>query len=236
MFSLPLVWTNNRDAGDFCALPFMRCLCNVWECRPNAMAPNLWSYFICLTLLPSVPYICVGELGEQWFREWLVACSVPSHYPNQCWHIVNWTLGNKLQWNSNRNTKLLTWKCVWIEEAAVCEITAIFSIYAARVRTCYLHMYIIRVMSYERHGAANQGQRLLVQQLVHVNIKENTKIRISLALCEESHRWPMTWRHQMETFSALLALCAGHRWILLTKVSDAELWCFLWSTPEETVT
>ena len=29
----------------------------------------------------------------------------------------------------------------------------------------------------------------------------------------------------METFSALLGLC--HRWIPLTKVSDAELWCFL---------
>ena len=27
----------------------------------------------------------------------------------------------------------------------------------------------------------------------------------------------------------------GHRWILLTKASDAELWCFLWSTPEQTV-
>ena len=24
---------------------------------------------------------------------------------------------------------------------------------------------------------------------------------------------------------------AGHRWIPLTKASDAELWCFLWSTP-----
>ena len=30
------------------------------------------------------------------------------------------------------------------------------------------------------------------------------------------------WRHQMETFSALLAICAR------TKASDAELWCFLW--------
>ena len=46
------------------------------------------------------------------------------------------------------------------------------------------------------------------------------------------------WRHQMETFSALPALCAGkftgHRWIPLTKLSDAELWCFLWSAPEPT--
>ena len=42
----------------------------------------------------------------------------------------------------------------------------------------------------------------------------------------------------METFSALLALCEGNlpvnRWIPLTKVSDAELWCFLWSVPEQT--
>ena len=31
------------------------------------------------------------------------------------------------------------------------------------------------------------------------------------------------WRHQIDTFSALLAICA--------KASDAELWCFLWSAP-----
>ena len=28
---------------------------------------------------------------------------------------------------------------------------------------------------------------------------------------------------------------AGHRWIPLTKAGDAELWCFLWSAPEQTV-
>ena len=43
----------------------------------------------------------------------------------------------------------------------------------------------------------------------------------------------------METFSAILALCVGestgHRWIPLTKASDAELCYFLWSTPEHTV-
>ena len=27
----------------------------------------------------------------------------------------------------------------------------------------------------------------------------------------------------------------GHRWIPLTKASDAGLWCFLWSAPEHTV-
>ena len=27
----------------------------------------------------------------------------------------------------------------------------------------------------------------------------------------------------------------GHRWIPLTKASDTEVWCFLWSAPEQTV-
>ena len=33
--------------------------------------------------------------------------TAPSHYLNQCWLIiVNWTLGNKLHWNSNQNTNI----------------------------------------------------------------------------------------------------------------------------------
>ena len=40
------------------------------------------------------------------------------------------------------------------------------------------------------------------------------------------------WRHQMESFSALLALYAGNSPVPATKASDAELWCFLSSTPE----
>ena len=46
-----------------------------------------------------MPQICVSELGHHWFRFWLVACSAPSHYLNQCWFIVDWTPGNKFQWN-----------------------------------------------------------------------------------------------------------------------------------------
>ena len=36
------------------------------------------------------------------------------------------------------------------------------------------------------------------------------------------------WLHQMETFSALLVICAGNS----TVPGDAELWCFLWSASE----
>ena len=37
------------------------------------------------------------------------------------------------------------------------------------------------------------------------------------------------WRHQMETFSTLLA---RDRWIPRTKASESELWCLLWSALE----
>ena len=30
----------------------------------------------------------------------------PSHYLNQCWIIVNWTIRNKFQWNHNQNTTI----------------------------------------------------------------------------------------------------------------------------------
>ena len=61
-----------------------------------------------LTHLPLVSHICVSESGQHWFRKWLVACSAsaPSHYLNQCWVTVNWTLRNNLQWNCNQNIKL----------------------------------------------------------------------------------------------------------------------------------
>ena len=40
--------------------------------------------------------------NKHWFRKWIVAWSTPSHYLIQRWHIVNWTIVNKLQWNLSR--------------------------------------------------------------------------------------------------------------------------------------
>ena len=39
----------------------------------------------------------------------------------------------------------------------------------------------------------------------------------------------------MEAFSALVAICEGNPPLTGGKASDAELWCFLWSAPEQTV-
>ena len=47
------------------------------------------------------------------------------------------------------------------------------------------------------------------------------------------------WRHQTETFSALglLVLCEGNPPVSgpLPKARDAELWCYIWFVPEQTV-
>ena len=58
-----------------------------------------------LTHLAIVPHICVGKLGQHCLRSWLNACVAPSHYLNQSWLVVNWTLRSKLQRNSNGHTK-----------------------------------------------------------------------------------------------------------------------------------
>ena len=62
--------------------------------------------------------------NHHWFRLWLVAWSAPSHYLNQLWNIVNWTLRNKLQWNFNRNSYIFIQRnrfenVVW-KTAAIC--------------------------------------------------------------------------------------------------------------------
>ena len=74
---------------------------------------------------PLVPQIYFTELGQYWLRKWHVAYTVPSHYLNQCWVIVNWTLRNKLQWNFNQNTKLFIHKNAF--QNIVCQMAAILS-------------------------------------------------------------------------------------------------------------
>ena len=72
-----------------------------------------------------VTHICVVELGHNRFRLWLVACSTPSHYQNQCWNTVHWTFRNKLQWNFNRNSNIFIPEIAF--ETVVCKMASILS-------------------------------------------------------------------------------------------------------------
>ena len=57
--------------------------------------------------------------------EGIMTCNlvVPSHYLNQCWNIVNWTLENKHQWNLNRNSYIFIQENAF--ENIICEMVAI---------------------------------------------------------------------------------------------------------------
>ena len=78
-----------------------------------------------LTHWGRVNHICVSKLSHHWFRKWLVARSVPSHYLSQCWYTMNWIFKKKGQWNYYRN-----WQIFFQENAfeiVVCEMVAILS-------------------------------------------------------------------------------------------------------------
>ena len=57
--------------------------------------------------LTQILQIHVNDLGTHWLRQSLVACSAPSHYLNQFWYIINWTIRDTFQWKFNQCTKTL---------------------------------------------------------------------------------------------------------------------------------
>ena len=78
-----------------------------------------------LTLLLWDKAVNLFPASQHWIRKWLVACSAPNHYLNQCWVFVSCTLRNKLQWNFNQNTKPLNDE--YASQNIVCEMAAILS-------------------------------------------------------------------------------------------------------------
>ena len=91
---------------------------HVYQWPASQLSINQNSY-ICIinsewSHLPLVTHICLSELGHHWFRWWLVTCSVPSHYLNQCWFLVNWgPLGTNIREVWRRYKTFLSWKCIW---------------------------------------------------------------------------------------------------------------------------
>ena len=76
------------------------------------------------------------------------------------------------------------------------------------------------------------GYNLLLNLQFHLHFFPEARIDNSSSAASVSHQaiiWTSVWwRHQMETFSELLAFLygefTGHQWIPHTKASDAELW------------
>ena len=65
---------------------------------------NPWHAEYILTHWGRVTHICFSKFGHYWLRWWHVAWSVPSHYPNHCWNIIDLNLRNKLHWKPKWNS------------------------------------------------------------------------------------------------------------------------------------
>ena len=66
-------------------------------------ARSTWLFpLISLTHRGRVTHLCVSKLNIIGSDNGL--SPLYSHYLNQCWNIVNWDPGNKLQWNINQNS------------------------------------------------------------------------------------------------------------------------------------
>ena len=76
---------------------------------------------------------------------------------------------------------------------------------------------------------------LINNYIPYISLLCNYKNYGMLSFIDGQDSW---WRHQMETFSALLALCAGNSPVPVNsphKGQWREALCFLWSAPQLTI-
>ena len=88
----------------------------------------------CWTHWGQVTLIWVSKIILTGSDNGLVTWSAQSHYLNQCWNIVNWTLRNKFEWNCNWNSNL------FIHENAlenICQMVSISS-RSQCVKICFM--------------------------------------------------------------------------------------------------
>ena len=101
---------------------YIICICYVLHLK---LTLNQKEFRYCHGARGRVTHICVSELTIIGSDNRFVAWSAPSHYLNQCWYIVNWTHGNKFQWNVNRKLYIFIQENVF--EIVVRELVAILS-------------------------------------------------------------------------------------------------------------
>ena len=89
----------------------------ILDISPQILSHSIKNDRLRLTHWGRVTHICVSKLTT-------ILVQI-SHFPNQCWRIVNWTPGNKLQWNFSQNSY------IFIQENALqnvtCEMAVVLS-------------------------------------------------------------------------------------------------------------
>ena len=154
-----------------------------------------------------------------------------SHYLNQCWVIVNWTLKKKLQWNFNRNIKF------FIHENAsenIWEIAAILSrgrwvnwrsvfflIYK------WVAAYVLGIWCPGKFISQQQGQGESAYSLLQWSLY----ITWSIVTQHVEWQWPLHDINQTVKKATPYLTLVGGLWCLLWlfwRKTIIGLWCLSW--------
>ena len=123
-----------------------------------------------------------------------------------------------------------------------------------------LHLLLLSVNRHTerfgRHSPSHQQLINLLANIIRYRVIFMKKIRVCLCFVVVLHGsissihfritplqlghipWYIMTSSNGDIFRVTGPLCrefTGHRWIPRTKASEAELWCFIWSAPEQTV-
>ena len=105
---------------------------------------------------------------------------------NQCWNIVYWTLGNKLQWNRNRNLSIFIQENAF--ENVVWKMAAILS-RPQCVNSCHMTWYLCLIIY------SGQPQKCYkFQNLVMYLLSSLFRIRDVVVWCIQNHK---SWRQDI---------------------------------------
>ena len=133
-----------------------------FHCSINTLWSEQWPRFaenICKCIFLIKTYCILIQISLNFVSRNLInllrpsdAWTVPSHYLNQWWNIVNWNLRNKLHWNLN--------SYIFIQENAfqniVCEMAAILSLPQCVNNMSSLVQVIARHRISDKHNYLNQ--------------------------------------------------------------------------------
>ena len=113
-------WVNNREAGDF--------RCHRAHYDVIVMCLGLDVAYVHLKdphaeLRLTIEVLFVIDVSGTLLRVMSCCLTAPSHYLNQCWRIVNWTLRNKRQLNVSPNSNFFIEDYAF--QNAACKMTPI---------------------------------------------------------------------------------------------------------------
>ena len=155
----------------------------------------------------------------------LVAWTAPSHYLNQCWNIVNWTLGNKLQWNLNRNLNIfikenafenVVWKMAAILSRPQC--ANIYHFYTSDIFYTDVYYFTFVVPEMYQWQVRNDFNKdvYIYNNIIMNGILIICQFRLRLGRC--------SMKHQNNPFNAKLYDIVRKHEIMIAVSTNAQHW------------